>query len=364
MGRPLNGIHVSGFKSIRDQTIEFRPLNILIGANGSGKSNLIGVFELLHATVEGRLQTFIGVEDGAERLLYSGRKKTDEISLHLKFARNEYLCVLTPTAGNRLVFKEETVFFQGPGYDRPFNEFLGSGHEESRLLTKGRERKTIADHVVAALRSWRVYHFHDTSRSARVKALTKIGDNRWLREDASNLAAYLYLIKSRHSDHYRNIVEVIRLAAPFFQDFQLEPSRLNPEMIGLEWRERDSDAYRDAHALSDGTLRFICLATLLLQPELPSTILLDEPELGLHPYAIHLFADLLKTAASKTQVLVATQSVTLVDQFDPEDLLIVDRVAGASEFRRPSAADLTAWLEDYTLGELWQKNVFGGRPRR
>ena len=115
---------------------------------------------------------------------------------------------------------------------------------------------------------------------------------------------------------------------------------------------------------SDGTLRFICLATLLLQPELPSTILLDEPELGLHPYAIHLFTDLLKTAASKTQVLVATQSVTLVDQFDPEDLLIVDRVAGASEFRRPSAEDLSAWLEDYTLGELWQKNVFGGRPRR
>ena len=366
MSRPLNRIHVAGFKSIRDQTIELRPLNVLIGANGSGKSNLIAVFELLHAIVGARLQTYIGMEAGAERLLYLGRKTTEEISLHLSFARNAYLCTLTPTAANRLVFKEETVFYHGPGHDQPSSEFLGSGHEESRLHEKSQARKgrTIADHVIDAFRSWRVYHFHDTSRSSKIKTPSKIADNRWLREDASNLAAYLFLLKSRHSDHYRNIVEVIRLAAPFFLDFQLEPNRLSPEMIGLEWRQRDSDAYFDAHALSDGTLRFICLATLLLQPELPSTILLDEPELGLHPYAVHLLADLLKSTATRTQVVVATQSVTLVDQFEPEDLLIVDRVEGASEFRRPSEIDLTEWLEDYTLGDLWQKNVFGGRPRR
>jgi predicted ATPase len=168
----------------------------------------------------------------------------------------------------------------------------------------------------------------------------------------------------RHPDHYRNIVEVVRLAAPFFDDFQLEPSRLKPELIGLEWRQRDSDAFFDAHGLSDGTLRFICLATLLLQPALPSTILLDEPELGLHPYATHLLADLLKSTSTRTQVVVATQSLTLVDQFEPEDLLVADRVDGGSEFRRPSERDLAEWLEEYTLGELWQKNVFGGRPRR
>ena len=207
-----------------------------------------------------------------------------------------------------------------------------------------------------------MYHFHDTSSAAKVKLTGDIGDNESLRSDASNLAAFLFLLKAKHPDSYRRIVSTVRLAAPFFDDFRLRPSPFNEQKIQLEWSEKNSDAYFNAHALSDGTLRFICLATLLLQPELPSLIIIDEPELGLHPYAIQLLAGLVRSASHKAQVILSTQSVTLVNQFTPEELIVVDRKDGASELRRLSAKDLESWLESYSLGELWEKNVLGGRP--
>jgi len=215
-----------------------------------------------------------------------------------------------------------------------------------------------------ALQSWQVYHFHDTSEAAKVKQLGDIHDNLFLRPDASNLAAYLYMLRETEPEYYRNIVETIRMAAPFFGDFVLRPSPFNPEKIRLEWQERGSDVLFGPHALSDGTLRFICLTTLFLQPpdRLPATIVLDEPELGLHPYAIKLLADMVRSASEHTQVILATQSVTLVNQFSPEDILVVDRVQGETVFRHLSEEEIASWLEDYGLGDLWEKNLLGGRP--
>jgi predicted ATPase len=183
-----------------------------------------------------------------------------------------------------------------------------------------------------------------------------------LRADGSNLAAILYWMKSKYADHYQNIVDGVRLVAPFFDDFILEPSHENGEMIRLEWEERGSDNYFNAAALSDGTLRFMCLATLLLQPSLPSIVLLDEPELGLHPYAITILAELLRGASTKTQVIVSTQSVTLVNQFEPQDVIVVEREGGQSVFKHVEAEQMDKWLDDYGLGDLWEKNVLGGRP--
>ena len=154
----------------------------------------------------------------------------------------------------------------------------------------------------------------------------------------------------------------MRQIAPFFEEFRLAPSKLNENKIRLEWKEKGSDAYFNASSLSDGTLRFICLATLLLQPQLPAVVLLDEPELGLHPAAVTLLADLLGSAATRTQVIVATHSVTLVNQFEPDSVWTVDREDNQSVFRHLSQTDMSAWLNDYGLGELWEKNVLGARP--
>jgi predicted ATPase len=372
----LDRIQVSGFKSIGSMDLSLNSLNVLIGANGAGKSNFIGVFDLLNQIVEERLQLFVGKAGGADALLHFGRKTTEEIVIHTSFGRNAYEVGLTSAAQDTLIFSKEIAYYHYHG--QQFSQLpspypMGSGHKETRLYEEPRRfhgSAAIADsvfienHVLKNLKSWKVYHFHDTSDNAPVKQTGDMGDNALLRADAANLAAFLYLLQEKHPDNYARLVKTIRLAAPFFDDFVLRPSPLNPNKILLEWREVKSDAYFNVHALSDGTLRFICLATLLLQPNLPTTIIIDEPELGLHPYAIVLLASLMRGAATQTQVIVSTQSVSLVNQFAPEDIIIVDREAGQSTFKRLDTASIENWLEEYGLGELWEKNILGGRPHR
>jgi predicted ATPase len=354
----LDRIRVAGYRSIRDQTVELRPLNLLIGANGAGKSNFIGVFRFIHEIVHSRLQLFVAQAGGADQILHFGRKATEQLTVELWFGRDGYVCKLVPTAYDSLAFAEERLLRDGA------RVFAGGGYKESELneIEEDRSDREALEILYETFPSLRVYHFHDTSTSARLKQTADLRDNHSLRSDAGNLAAFLYRLQETRSEVFRNLTEVIQVVAPFFGSFQLQPDRLNPEKIRLEWQERGSDAYFNAEALSDGTLRFICLATLLLQPELPSTILLDEPELGLHPYAITVLADLLRSAATRTQVIASTQSVTLINQFGPEDILVVDREDGASVFRRLTSDQIESWLDDYALGELWEKNVLGGRP--
>jgi predicted ATPase len=195
-----------------------------------------------------------------------------------------------------------------------------------------------------------------------MKQTCDVDDNRALREDAGNLAAFLHGLEMSEPDGFRNIVDTVRQIAPFFDGFVLAPSLLNSDKIRLEWREKGNDEHFNASALSDGTLRFICLATLLLQPQLPSLVLIDEPELGLHPAAIQLLSGLLESAATRTQIIVATQSVTLLNQLEPKNLWVADREDGQSVFRKLEPEDTAGWLEDYALGELWEKNILGGRP--
>lgn len=213
---------------------------------------------------------------------------------------------------------------------------------------------------------WRFYHFHDAGATSHMKMMADVHDNRQLRSDGSNLGAFLFLLRKKHQTAYSQIRQTVRLAAPFFDDFVLQPSELNEEKILLEWLHQGSDAYFNASSLSDGSLRFIALATLLLQPESlrPSVILLDEPELGLHPYAITLLASLLKQASQASQIIVATQSPLLLDHFEPEDVLVAERANGATKLRRLESSALTEWLKEYSLGQLWEKNEFGGRPAR
>ena len=216
------------------------------------------------------------------------------------------------------------------------------------------------------MRSWRLYHLHDTSSSALVKQIHNINDNEYLRDDARNLAAFLLRLKNLHEEHYRRIVKTIRLVAPFFGEFHLRPTVDNKDRIQLEWTEQGQDEPFTAAALSDGTLRFICLAVVLLQPEkfMPAAVLIDEPELGLHPFAITVLAGLMKSAAQKHQLIVSTQSVELVNEFDAEDLIVVDKRGGSSTFQRPDSGTLSEWLLEYSLGDLWKKNLLGGRPGR
>jgi predicted ATPase len=197
-----------------------------------------------------------------------------------------------------------------------------------------------------------------------MRKTAKVDDNRILRPGGSNLAAFLYHLRQKYEASYWLIVLTVQRVAPFFDDFLLEPRGLESTDIRLEWRHKTSDQYFDASSLSDGTLRFIALATLFLQPEQyrPSIILVDEPELGLHPYAIEVLAALVRQASVTSQVIVSTQSSLLLDHFQPEDVLVADRVDGGTQLTRLESEPLAKWLEDYSLGQLWEKNEIGGRP--
>jgi predicted ATPase len=363
----LKTITLRGYKSISSlENFELNNLNVLIGANGAGKSNFIGIFKLLAALAEGNLQTFVQKQGGPDALLYGGRKRTQKIDAEIYFepgyqgVSNGYRISLVPTLDNRLVFSREETWIGGHFTNKAIN--LGIAHDEAKLRD---DQQAVSTYVRPAMQSWRQYHFHDTGDSAAVKRPHGSNDNLRLKPAADNLAAYLAKLKKQFPDAFQRIVDTIKLAAPFFGGFVIrEPL---PDSVELEWYEQtDQDTPYKAHVLSDGTLRFICLTTLLMQPVhlLPDTVLIDEPELGLHPYAINLLADMLKQVAENRQVIVSTQSVELLNAFDPQDVVVVERENGATTLKRLDESELSGWLEDYSLGDLWKRNVLGGRPTR
>jgi predicted ATPase len=365
----LDSLSVGGFLSIaRISEVELRPVNVIIGANGSGKSNFVRVFSFLNAIRRGRLQEYVAKAGGADQVLHFGSKHTQTIEVHAKFngEKDQYKIVLARTESDELVPIAESAYFWGDKrqYTEPYEEHLYAKGKEAGISDP--EVSNVARYVREALKSWRLYHFHDTSDSSPMKKTSDLDDNSFLRPDGSNLSAFLYYLKAKHRDSYQLIRGVIRRVAPFFDDFLLEPNRLNPDKIRLEWRHQHSENYFNGASLSDGTLRFSALATLFLQPEdlRPSVIVIDEPELGLHPLAITLLASLIKAASEKTQVIVSTQSSLLLDHFEPEDVLVAERIDDGTQLTRLESDKLKQWLEDYSLGQLWEKNEIGGRPSR
>ena len=351
----IRTITIQGFRSIAElKELELRPLNVLIGANGSGKSNFLGALDLLQTVIRSgdQLSDYVTRAGGADSILHFGAKVTPTIRFTLSFQGegDDFRVELRFGAGDRFSLRTSTSTFQypkavltNPDFEQVFD------WQES--LEVGSER-------------WLLYHFDDTGVASPLKQTADVHDNRHLRPDGSNLAAFLYFLSKKHDSSYAQIRRTIRLVAPFFDGFTLKPLALNEDKIRLEWRHVGSDAYFDASSLSDGTLRFIALATLLMQPASlrPSLILLDEPELGLHPHAITLLASLLKQASVESQVIAATQSPILLDHFEPEDVLVAERLDGATQLRRLDGEALKIWLDDYSLGQLWEKNELGGRP--
>jgi predicted ATPase len=364
----LDYITIQGFKSIASvEKLPLNPINVIIGPNGSGKSNFIGVFAFLHAIREGRLRDYVTAAGGAEKVLHFGSKTTKVIRLHFSFENevNQFEVTLSPTDDDGLYPSSETVMYWDKArYKKPYDTFLSARDQGREAGISSPKLERIARWVSERLGSWRIYHLHDTSSSSPMRKTAKVHDNRFLHPDGANLSAFLYYLRKKHESSYNLIVRAVQRVVPFFDDFLLEPLRLKPDDIKLEWRHKRSDQYFDASSLSDGTLRFITLATLFLQPQeyRPSVILVDEPELGLHPYAIEMLAALVRQASVTTQVIASTQSSLLLDHFKPEDVLVANRVDGGTQLTRLESPQLTKWLEDYSLGQLWEKNELGGRP--
>lgn len=371
----LSEISIRGFKSIdRLEGFQPRPLNVFIGANGAGKSSFIGFFRFLAwmLTPPGQLQGYVANNGGASAFLHDGPAKTQriqgELGLSTGAGMNEYVFSLFYAAGDAFRFQEERYRFTRTDRGAPANwVVLNPGVPEAGLNAAAESGDSTARTINRLIRRCIVHQFHNTSATSRMKQRWNIDDNQFLKEDGANLGPFLFRLQEHEPPAYRRIVETVRQVVPFFADFVLRPVG---NSVLLQWQEVGSDTVFAAYQASDGMLRLFAILALLLQPDdtVPDVLLIDEPELGLHPHACEIVAGLLKGVATTKQVFVATQSTVLVDQFAPEDIVVVDRPRRASVFRRLSTRELRDWLDDfeggrgYSLSELWEKNVLSAGP--
>jgi len=363
--RCLEQISLKGYKSIDSlETLNLNAgLNVLIGANGSGKSNFIRFFDLLRNIADPTkgLQNYVAQHGGADAFLFRGMKMTPEFQAKLRFGWNRYEFTLRAADDRTLFFASEKAPFNGPEYGVTVND-RGGGHRESLILSPTFPSGTSSvKWTREAVVSWRSYHFHDTSANAPMMGRCNVHDNATLHGDASNIAAVLKGMETSEPERLLRVVEAIRLIAPFFGGFVLK--EIGNEQTQLFWKDLYCDLLYAPTQLSDGTARFVCLATLLLGNLQAATIVIDEPELGLHPSAIKLLASMLKEAAESVQIILSTQSTLLLDEMAPENVIVVDQIEGKSLLRRLDDDRLAAWLEEYTLGQLWEKNDLRGVPR-
>lgn len=370
----LEKLTVHGFTSIKDlNDVKMGDLNVVIGANGAGKSNFIQIFRMLTAMTKKNLSKFILERGGADNFLFNGPKVTPKIEMEFEFSShsdnatvpNFYRFELTPTADEGFLISEERKCCSTNWRS------YGGPSVESRLYDERSEKSWdnqnngVGHYLYESISNWMVYHFHDSSKSSPMRRFEIVEDNYKLRGNAANIAPFLLSLKNSelYSEHYERIVHAVRLVIPFFDDFRLDVQKLGEaEKVRLSWNQKGSDFPMQPYHLSDGSIRFICLAAALLQPNPPSIIIIDEPELGMHPAAIAVLAELIQAAAHRTQVIAATQSPALIDQFGIDDIIVVNRENGASTFQRLKEEDFSVWLEDYSVGELWSKNLIHGGP--
>ncbi len=355
----MDSITVKGYKSFKDITVNLGKINILIGSNGAGKSNFLSLFALLGNAYLGLLARSVAMSGGVDKLFHKGRKKTDKMSVEVKDGVNSYVLDLIESDGSLIVEKEQLGYSSMPGkwtYDN-----IASYKTETTL--KDYHGKKRGDYINQYMSQIKKFHFHDTGRTSPFSGESNIvNDSYYLYPQGANLAAFLYGIMTNHPMVYKRILRVIQSVAPFLNDFYLVPNEIGN--IRLQWRDKFSDVVYGPNDLSDGTLRFIALTVLFLQPEPPKVIVIDEPELGLHPVAIEKLAGLIKSASNRgTQVIAATQNAELISNFDPEHILTVDQRDGESEIKRLETEEFRQWLNDYTLGDLWKQRIMkGGQP--
>lgn len=362
MPMKLKSISISGYKTIRQLRFEPKSLNVLIGVNAAGKSNFISFFRLLNwmLTPPGQLQMYVRENGGASGLLHYGPDKTREITGELELetdaGKNEYAFRLFHVSGDAFAIAEEKYRYSRNDVSSPAKwDHLPPGALEAGLNARAEGGDKTARTINNLIRGCVVHQFHNTSRSSRMKQFCNKDDGYYLKEDGANLASFLWRLRDHEPVSYQRIVETIRLVFPLFADFVLNPVG---DSILLQWKERGHDLVFSSYQASDGILRFFALASLLLQPDstMPEVLLIDEPELGLHPHALEVLAGLIQKASIVSQVIVSTQSAPLLSQFAPQDVVTVERKEGESVFRRLNETELSTWLAEYTLGELWQKN--------
>lgn len=365
----IQNIVINGFKSIQSMpSFAPRSINVFIGQNGAGKSNFISFFKFLSNMLSGtgNLADYTGLHGGASAFLFDGAETspqiTGAISLKTSTGLNEYKFRLSHASADTFVYTEEQFRYTPADFkgERVWYD-LGSGHKESALINAESTGKTQGT-VKRMLQQLITYQFHNTTFNSPIRNNKAAIENNWfLEEDGRNLSAVLNELSTNQTAIYQKIITIIQQIIPFFDDFVLI------DQYGktyLRWKEKGSPVTFVATQASDGMLRAMALVTLLcLPPErLPAVIFLDEPELGLHPSAVKTICELIHGASEHCQIFIATQDADMLNEFEPEDIVVVSRDSRKSTFKRLVNEDLTEWIGTYSLSDLWHQNIIGGKP--
>ena len=368
----IESIHVKGFRSLADVKLDSIPNPmVLLGTNGAGKSNVLRFFEMLKEMAHLRLGEFTLRQGGADDQLFGGARSTQQIEATVFFrttlGRSRFTFVLQYAHPDRFIITGEQFRSPDPedsSEDDPVYLFFDQpiGHESACVQES---RSSTADmrltKAVELLADCGHYQFHDTSDCAPVKTRWDVEDNHRLLGHGGNLASVLLSLQENEAPRFDLICKQLAQVVPDFNGFQ------NVENYGktiLRWRSKGTGKTMGAHLTSDGSLRCFQLVTLLNLPDtlLPRVVLLDEPELGLHPAAIALVSHMAKSLARRCQVIIATQSPHFVDAFGFEDMIVLELRDGRTETTRPDPSRFGRLLKNYSTGELWWKGVLGGYP--
>ncbi|MDR0615282.1 MAG: AAA family ATPase [Synergistaceae bacterium] len=348
----LSRISIKGYKSIDDCDVQLKNLNILIGSNGAGKSAFIEFFNMINCMFDGCLQEYVASHGGPDAILRFGSGVTKQMELGLYFGKSRYHAALRPTEDGRLVFSEERLT-----NDRYDNINICGGHFETRI----REYDSNISDV-----NCQAFHFNEFSAGSPIRHPQPVRQYEKLSQDGSNFAPYLYALKKSHFGDYIRIVKRLRIIAPFFDDFYLAPDENDPAVIRLRWLESGCDKPLGADLLSDGVLRFACLLAVFRYPKerRPDILLIDEPDLSLHPKALELLYHIINLVSNYRQVICSTQSTELLNKFSADDIIVLDKTGGKTLLYRIDEDELEEWLANKTITEMWANSIIGGLPSR
>ena len=351
----IEEISIKNYKSIKG-LIKFplHNINILIGANGSGKSNFLSFFEFVKK--ENDYKSYFDFDnDRADDILFLGRRNSEFLSGAVALSDQSF----TGKGGKKFIAEDNRSLT----CDAYVNMDLVSNFENEENYFEYAEGIDLAWEQVSD--NTTQYHFHDTSKWSPILVDCMLNNNDMLLPNGKNIMPFVYRIYRENKQSYSMIVNAIRSCVDDFHDFYIRKNINSDDMVRLEWQhKRDLGEPKHGKLLSDGSLRIICLIVLLLQPIewVPKLVIIDEPELGMNPKALSLIAELIKQISPQKQFIIATQSPELINLFNHEDIIVCDKNEdSSSSFTRLDAEKLQSWLDDYTVADLWQMNIIGGQ---
>ncbi len=360
----ITQLQIESFKSFKKLELEMRPLNVLIGPNAGGKTNFLDFFRFLREAFTDKLSEAVARRGGIRNLLYGEDK--ENLKFHITCHISDLtVCLQAEIAGPLTVEPrviQEKIYIPEHPPKVLLEKKEGKSPRFSLFQFPPPDNRSVA--IYRLIGETTHYAQFNTEPISAIRSPQTARGRTALAENGSNLTSVLQYLanKLEYRPTWVRIKEILSIAYPNFEDIYF-PAEGGDGNLVLRWKERTFEK-RDfsANFLSDGTLHFLCLLAILLNPAPPPLICIDEPELGLHPALIRIIAELLKDAATRTQLVVATHSPELVSHLEPEDILIVENIKGATEMRRLSSDELKTWLKEYTLAELWLARDLGGNP--